>query len=376
MTFKQLLSNIVIVFLWFTASACGNLKSEDNAENWPDWQRFKQHMVSDDGRVIDYSDNNAITTSEGQSYGMFFALINNEPTTFDKLFRWTQNNLANGNLATHLPAWQWGQKNQQWQILDSNSASDSDLWIAYNLLEAAKLWGNEHYKKVGLALSQLILDKETANIPGLGLTLLPGPIGFNPTNKSWKLNPSYVPIQLLRALLNHTKDQRWQALIDSSNRLIIDTAPQGFSPDWVIYEQAKGFSQQPQIGSYNAIRIYLWTGMLNKQDPLKKVHLQVFRPMAKYLSNNLIPPEEVNHQTGEISGNGPIGFTAALLPFLSASGEKAAQINQLLRLIEQPLSAKPKRYYDQVLGLFGVGWMQKRYQFDSHGHLIPRWHSR
>lgn len=374
MTYKQLLSNIVIVFLWFTASACGNLKSANEGENWPDWQRFKQNLLSEDGRIIDYDPKNAITTSEGQSYAMFFALVNNEPKTFEKLFRWTQNNLADGNLKTHLPAWQWGKKDQQWQVLDSNSATDSDLWIAYNLLEAARLWDNQHYFDVGLALSQLILEKETAQIPGLGLTLLPGLIGFTPTDKSWKLNPSYVPIQLLRALLHHTKDQRWQALIDSSNRLIIDTAPQGFSPDWVIYEQDKGFSQQPQIGSYNAIRVYLWAGMLAKQDPLRKIHLQTFKPMADYLTNNLLPPEKVDIQTAKFSGNGPIGFTAALLPFLDSSDAKTAQINQLIRLLNHPLSGKPKRYYDQVLGLFGVGWIQKRYHFDPHGFVVPRWY--
>ena len=381
MTYKQLLHILVIVCLWFTASGPANSKSTSEGENWPDWQRFKQIMLSDDGRVIDFSDNNAITTSEGQSYGMFFALANNEPTTFEKLFSWTQNNLADGNLKTNLPAWQWGEKEQKWGIIDSNSASDSDLWIAYNLLEAAKLWDNKHYQEIGLALSELILEQETADIPGLGLTLLPGKIGFTKNNSdkkstSWKLNPSYVPIQLLRAMLKHTKDQRWQALIDSSNKLIVDTAPKGFSPDWIIYQQSQGFSNKPQIGSYNAIRVYLWAGMLDDQEPLKQLHLKAFRPMADYMENSLLPPEKVNHITGQVTGNGPIGFTAALLPFLSASDAKTAQVNQLIRLITHPLSSKPKRYYDQVLGLFGVGWIQKRYSFDEHGHLVPRWHSR
>ena len=41
----------------------------------------------------------------------------------------------------HLPAWQWGRsKAGNWQILDSNNASDADLWIAYSLLAGGKGW--------------------------------------------------------------------------------------------------------------------------------------------------------------------------------------------------------------------------------------------
>ena len=41
---------------------------------WPAWEQFKKDYISQEGRVIDPSDARKITTSEGQSYGMFFAL--------------------------------------------------------------------------------------------------------------------------------------------------------------------------------------------------------------------------------------------------------------------------------------------------------------
>ncbi len=40
---------------------------------WPAWEQFKQAYVSPEGRVIDPSDARKISTSEGQSYGLFFA---------------------------------------------------------------------------------------------------------------------------------------------------------------------------------------------------------------------------------------------------------------------------------------------------------------
>ncbi|EDM7351556.1 endo-1,4-D-glucanase, partial [Salmonella enterica subsp. enterica serovar Oslo] len=44
---------------------------------WPEWDQFKKDYISQEGRVIDPSDARKITTSEGQSYAMFFALAAN-----------------------------------------------------------------------------------------------------------------------------------------------------------------------------------------------------------------------------------------------------------------------------------------------------------
>ena len=46
-----------------------------NANAWPMWTSFKAANIDASARVIDYSDPRAITTSEGQSYAMFFALV-------------------------------------------------------------------------------------------------------------------------------------------------------------------------------------------------------------------------------------------------------------------------------------------------------------
>ena len=98
--------------------------------NWPAWDSYKKAMMSSDGRIIDGSSAQMITTSEGQSYGLFFALLGNDKKSFATILEWTRNNLAGGSLEAHLPAWQWGlAKNGKWQILDSNNASDADLLV-------------------------------------------------------------------------------------------------------------------------------------------------------------------------------------------------------------------------------------------------------
>ena len=123
-----------------------------SAHAWPMWDSFKAANIDKSYRVIDYSDERAITTSEGQSYAMFFALVADDRETFDKLLEWTEKNLAKGDITKNLPSWLWGKTNQGWGIIDSNNATDSDLWIAYDLLEAARIWNVPEYAAKAHAL--------------------------------------------------------------------------------------------------------------------------------------------------------------------------------------------------------------------------------
>ena len=96
------------------------------------------------------------------------------------------------------------------------------------------------------------------------------------------------------------------ALRDSNLRLLLETAPKGFTPDWVRYEKGKGWqlkTEKPPIGSYDAIRVYLWVGMLHDGDKQKARLLQRFAPMAAQTTEQG-PPEKVNIATGKTSGRG------------------------------------------------------------------------
>src|SRR5881409_3271699 len=95
------------------------------AQDWlPLWKSYAAAFMDNQIRVIDH-DAGDRTTSEGQAYGMFFALVANDRSRFDGLLHWTETNLASGDLATHLPSWLWGRgPNDKWGVLDSNSASD------------------------------------------------------------------------------------------------------------------------------------------------------------------------------------------------------------------------------------------------------------
>ncbi|QHM73326.1 Endoglucanase [Mixta intestinalis] len=338
--------------------------------NWPDWEQFKRDYISEEGRVIDPSDGKNITTSEGQSYALFFALAANDRQMFDLLLNWTENNLAAGDLTQRLPAWLWGQESasQKWQVLDNNPASDADLWIGWTLLQASRLWHSRSYQVTGTLLLSRVAKEEVADLKGFGLMLMPGKYGFI-DDDSWMINPSYLPLQLLAGVAHLPGP--WAEINRNALRLLQQSAPKGLAPDWYRWQRGSGWrpdKSKGPLGSYDAIRVYLWAGMLSDDDPRKATLLNHFAPMARLTEEQGNPPERVNVLTGATTNQGNVGFSAALLPFLQGSFALTAQQQ---RVQQQPPGNDA--YYSSVLALFGTGWQEKRFRFSAQGDLLPLW---
>lgn len=342
---------------------------------WPAWERFKTLYLSADGRVIDASVPQNITTSEGQSYALFFALVANDRETFSKVLAWTQNNLSDGDLSRTLPAWQWGRADDgTWRVLDRNPASDSDLWIAYALGEAGRLWCDDAYTTLGRSVTARVLREEVTFVPGLGPTLLPGPRGFV-QQQTWRLNASYSPIQVLRSIARQSNDNLWNGVLKSSERVIVASSPRGFAADWIQYEANRGFVTDRETngaGSYNAIRVYLWAGMLAPSDPLHGKLARQLAPMITHAAKRAAPVESVDTNTLTMTGDGSPGFSASLLPMLSNARQTAALASHKSR-VEAEAFQRGTAYYSDVLSLFGLGWVDARYKFEASGQLTVAW---
>lgn len=371
---------------------------------WSAWETYKQQFISADGRVIDPASPRRHTTSEGQAYALFFALVGNDRPAFDRVLRWTEDNLAAGDLGARLPAWQWGHRDDDtWQVIDTNAASDADLWMAYALGEAGRLWGQRRYLALASLLAARILREEVAVLPGLGPTLLPGPRGFGPDLQDRqlraRLNPSYLPLPVLRWLAQRSGSPAWQAVVASSVKVIEASAPKGFAGDWIRFEAdaldgadlRTGSSGEPPAGafrpgrispsddaekrqgSYDAIRVYLWLGITDPADPARAPLLRQLSPMADWIERQGLPPEHIDPVTLAVRGDGPSGFSAAALPFLAALQRTQALGRQTQRLQLQPL--RDHAYFEQSLALFGQGFLDERYRFDRDGTLLPAWTS-
>jgi endo-1,4-beta-D-glucanase Y len=359
---------------------------------WPLWNAYAARFIDGQGRVIDHTSGDR-STSEGQAYAMFFALADNDRATFDRVLAWTQANMANNDLQTHLPSWLWGKnKDGQWKTLDPNSAADADVWMAYTLLEAGRLWKTPSYTNIGRAMMVQIVKREVANLPGFGLMLMPGPVGWQ-HGQAWTVNPSYMPVFLFERLATVDPAGPWKQIALGVPRLLEGSARHGFAMDWVNYIPGDGFYPSTSMqtgnkdsdvpgGSYDAIRVYLWAGMMDSGGTMRAEVLSDLPAMSVYLGNHEAPPEKVSDQGIPLAQDGPVGFSAAVLPYLRAfpdlSRLSAQQTVRMSRMRDEStgLYGKDLAYYDQNLALFSTGFLDGRFRFGSGGELHVQWERR
>jgi endoglucanase len=347
---------------------------------WPHWTRYVEQFVAGDGRVIDRTAGDR-STSEGQSYALFFSLVANDRALFDEVLRWTEDNLAQGDLGAHLPAWLWGKRRDgSWGVVDPNAASDADIWIAYTLLEAARLWSEPRLAGVGRRLLENVARREVVTLPSLGPMLLPAPHGFAVEGgRAWRLNPSYVPPQLLRRLAR--EGGPWSAVLASSVRMMRESARRGVVADWVLYQPRRGFASDPvsgRTGSYDAIRSYLWVGMLPEADPARRELEPATAGLLRVLAERGALPEKIDVRTLRGRGTAPVGFYAALLPLATSADPAVARAldERVTRAAKDGLFGDPPTYYDQNLVLFARGFMEDRFRFAPDGSLVVAWEGR
>ncbi len=345
---------------------------------WREWESYAAHFIQPDGRVVDITAG-ARSTSEGQAYSLFFALVANDRARFEKILLWTQDNLADGDFAKRLPAWLWGQKpDGSWGIIDDNSASDADLWLAYTLIEAGRLWNDARYTETGRLIMGLVKDQEIKPAGAWGALLLPAPRGFELEGGRFKLNPSYYVRFQFEALARVDPQGPWREVGGNFERVLAAAMGKGLAPDWFIVDEQQQVypdSNNANVGSYDAIRVYLWAALSSASDPgaVRRVG-----DYARLVDGLGYAPEFVDVQTAEVRGGQPIGFGAAVLPYLDQLGEDRALKKQEKRISEQRVAGllgQPAHYYDQVLALFGEGAHTRRFRFEADGRVTVRWES-
>src|SRR5579862_2330676 len=299
--------------------------------SWPLWNAYSARFVDPQGRVFD-PNGDQHTTSQAQAYAMFFALVANDHARFDRMLAWTELNLAQGDLSAHLPALYWAKdQDGKGKVQESTSASDADVWMAYTMLEAGRLWNTPRYAQIGRGMLAQISATEVANLPGFGPMLMPGPTGFQ-HDSTWTLNPSYVPVFLFDRLAVVDPSGPWHQIASNVPRLLEASARHGFAMDWVTYFPGDGFYPAPEqhigttlgknmdqpVGGYDAIRVYLWAGLEGNTGGTRARLVNAVAAMGGYLGNHDAPPEKVDDQGIPATQAGPVGFSAAVLPYLRA----------------------------------------------------------
>lgn len=332
-----------------------------------DWPAFAQDFVQDDGRVIDH-EAASISTSEGQAYALFFALVANDRPRFEKVLRWADDNLAAGRIDERAMAWKWGRDDAgQWRVLDANAASDADLWMAYTLYEAARRWQVPEFRLKAHAMQAHVARDLVRDVDGRPI-LLPGPEGFSLPDGGVRVNPSYRPLFLLRGLAREAPEGPWKAMAESLPAMLAPS-PAKIAPDWLHVRPGSGFALASDfpVGSYDAIRVYLWAGMTHEDDPQRAAVLAALDGMLACIDERGRVAERIDATSGECTGTADAGFSWAVLPFLMARGELALAARVRAATAAEPIG---KRYYPRSLEQFAAGWMKGHFRFAADGRLL------
>ncbi|WP_157961724.1 glycosyl hydrolase family 8 [Acuticoccus kandeliae] len=228
-----------------------------------EWSLFQRRFM-EGGRIIDV-DNAGQTHSEGQGYGLIFALEANDRGTFDQIWRFTKANLQIRSDA--LFAWRWRADTSP-RVTDTNNATDGDILIAYALLRGALQWNDRLYAHE----AQMIIGdirKKLIDTVGGRQVLLPAYHGFKDTanNPGPVVNLSYYiysAFQLFDAL---EPKAGWLDIARGGLDLTYSAQRGriGLVPDWIAVSArdvmiADGFNPR---SSYDAVRIPLYMALAN-----------------------------------------------------------------------------------------------------------------
>lgn len=311
-----------------------------------DWPAFKRTFVSEDGRVMDLF-HDSTSHSEGQGYGLLLALFHEDRPAFDRLWKWTSENLQIRRDA--LFAWSWGKRpNGEWAIIDYNNASDGDILIALALLEAAARWNHPPFKESALRIVRDLRTQLAVTHDGLEL-ILPAYFGFQ-AGTGFVFNPGYLVLPAFSRFAQVDATNVWERIAKDSAQLL-DLA--GFSrfrlpADWVLLQNGRASVhavKSPYFG-YEAIRVPLylfWGGHTER--------LKVYTDYLEFVERSGYLPRRVDLIDGLIAAEeAPAGFYAVMAACAGHLG-KGALARKLQQDASDRITREPNDYFSHALYL-------------------------
>ncbi len=358
--------------------------------SWAIWTEFQKNSCRN-GRVILRDDTRLVTTSRAQGYGLFFALVTNDRDLFDLFWNWTRAHLCLDKKGFRLAARLWGEipkqtteysstasrhrktassvktsaaSEQLEDILDISNDTHADLWIAYSLLEASRLWHEPSYRTFALELLTLLKSSCVKTFGTLGTVMLPSAHGGIAENGSVELDPGSYPLQLLTRFSR--EDPFWETVKQGCMRVILRASPGGIVPDSALFS-AQGFrlSRFTHKGYRKAVFAYLWTGMLSAASPERERLLKHFQIIDQYIFARKVPLGIADAQELLCMPSDCDAFGAAFLAWHPSSSTAG-----VLRTNVQALVLQTLPFSDCILTLFGLGFDRSLFAFDRRGYLI------
>ena len=331
------------------AAALAGLASPARAMPAAEWDAFKARFLHRDGRVVD-TGNGGVSHTEGQGWGLLFAVAFDDPPAFQAILDWTVDTLRRSQDALH--AWRYvpGEANP---VPDANNATDGDLFIAMALFRAARRWSRPAYAAKARAIAQDVL-RLLVRRAGHRTLLLPGEQGFE-TQDAFVVNPSYYVFPALQELAAHTRDPLWMT-VQSDGLALMRGGRFGrwmLPPDWLQISHTNGTldpaAGRPPRFSYDAIRVPLYLSWAGRGST------EVVEAFRAYWAQQLPdPPAWVDLVTGAVAPYAAVSGMRAVGELLLAPAA-VADVSPTF----PPVAAAPDYYSAALILLARIAWQER-----------------
>lgn len=341
------------------------------------WNAYKSKYINQDGRVIDFSQND-ITTSEGQSYALLRSVFNDDRPAFDLVYKWTKENLKRPE--DNLFSWRWGKKQDgtygNIEGGGENSAADADVDIALALILASRRWNEPDYEKEALFILESIWNVET-DVAASKRYLTAGNWAKN--DSEIIINPSYFAPYAFREFAKVDWARDWLSLVgpgyemlESASKSPLDKgASSGLPPNWIRLEKSNGnitAASLPNLTtdySFDAIRVpfrialdYQW----NRDERAGKYLTTSFKFLHdEYKKNNRLATSYSHDGAVLIDTESPSMYATVLGAFIVSDIDLARNMYQqkILNLYsnDQNTFRDEIPYYEQNWLWFGAALM-------------------
>jgi endoglucanase len=314
------------------------------------WRRYKEEFIQHDGRVIDYGQDH-VSHSESQGYAMTFAVMFDDREAFDRIWRWTRDNLR--VRADGLFAWQWGRRDDgRWTVLDDNNATDGDMLIAHALLRAEQKWPGGGLGDAGRGIVRVLREKMAASWRGRKL-LLPGEKGFR-KKEGVVINPSYIILPVYRRFAAADDAGFWKRLEKDGLALLEQCrfGPRDLPADWVLLSPSgpKLYDKrEPEYGA-SAVRVPLHSALENppRITPGAAGLIDVYKREGRF-------PARVDLLSGTLSERHASAGSYAVYGLVAATLGELELSARILAEAEAKLAREKREYYSMSLYLLAAG---------------------
>lgn len=248
----------------------------DNALALKEYNRWKNTQLRGCGdglRII--AENQEETKVEAVGFGMLLAAYANDKTTFDGIHRFY--NAKRTAQANNMMAWNVTCDG----IIDPGSATDGDVDVAFALIVASTLWGDE-YTDAAKEILEIVSSSviKTCTVDGKEVKILgPGYSGI-----AWggcgEMDIMYHTPAFFRIFAEVTGDNVWEELANDTY-ITLDAGAHpttGLVPDWQTATGTPGPGTRVGHYGYDACRApwkltldYLWNGNTQSQTWAKKI---------------------------------------------------------------------------------------------------------